>query len=332
MSVRLTVLCLLVPLLALAVRAEDCTDGKFGGAALKAVKKVHGELIYGPDSEQNLAAVRAELVSFRQAESTCLGQNSLDYAIAMIDVTEAPLQQGVDAMPTILQSSAPEYEKANMMSRLINRFYADGQFQASVSVAGMAVDKFPENVGFKQKRALLLAYTGQDEEARAVAQALLDEELEKVPRGIMPFAGWVRYALTEVSGDAEDRRAVLAQFSDHLGKDAEPVVAEFADVSVFAMVMAREFDRKVSDQPAKPPLPSYPNAMASLGHEGSCETYFDVSVQGVPENVVADCTDPGFAKETARAVSEVRFAPFLLNGQPRRLVSVTYPLEYRLER
>ena len=329
MKLRLFVFGALALCLVPAASAQACTKGKFRGSAPYVAKRAHADAL---ENKPGLAEVRAELAGFRRNERTCLGQNTIDFAIAMIDVNEAPLQQAVDALPTIFQASVPDYEKTRMMHRLIDRFYTAREYPAAVSLARMAAGKFPESEGFSQKLALLLAFTGQDEEARTIAQLQLDEALQKVPEGTMPFEGWVRYALTDMSGDVEDRQAVLAQLSDHLGRDAGPVVAEFADVSVLAMVMARAFGMEGNGQPIAPPRPSYPMDMARLGHEGICDTYFDVSLEGVPENLIAVCTDPGFADETVRAVSdEVRFAPFVLNGQPKRLVSVTYPLEFKLQ-
>ncbi|MEZ6012094.1 MAG: energy transducer TonB [Hyphomonas sp.] len=327
MTFRLFVFSAVALCLVPSAAAQACTKGRFQGAAPYVAKDVHADILAG---KTGFESQRAKLEGFRKNERTCIGMDTIEFAIALIDVNEAPLQQSVEALPVVMRASVPEGEKAYMMNRLIERFYAAREYPTTLSLVRLAVEKFPENEGFRQKLAVLLAFMGQNEEAREVAQGLLDEAVKKVPEGVMPFAGWVRFGLTDVSGDAEDRRAVIARLSDQLGRDAGPVLDEFADVSVFAMVMARSFDRAADGEPIAPPAPAYPEEMARLRREGTCNTYFDVSVEGVPENLVTACSDPGFTEEAARAVSEdVRFKPFVLNGQPKRLVSVTYPLAFK---
>ena len=328
MNSKLIVVGLFAPWLVLSAFAEDCTDGRFKGPTAKLLQSAYRDAL---DGTPDMAETRGKLAAFRQTERTCIGQNTLDYVVALIDVNEAPLQQAVDALPTIVRSSAPDHEKARMVRRVIHRLYQEKQYTAALAFARQAHELYPDRTSFDRETALLLAFTGAFDEARAIADAQFDASLKTTPKDIVPYAAWVWLAIEELSGDADARDAVLAKLSAHLGKDAAPVIAEDMPGPVLAIVMAREFGGDGVSQPSVPPLPSYPTRMAALGIEGSCETYFDVNAEGIPEKVTAVCTDEGFRKEAERSVAEVKFRPFLIDGVPQRRVSMTYPLEFRLE-
>jgi hypothetical protein len=329
MSSQLMVLGLLMSCLAFAAGAEDCTSGRFKGAIAGQVQTAYRDALeYVPD----MLATREALSNFRQTESTCIGQNSLEFVIALIEVNEAPLQQAVDALPTIIKSSAGDYNKARMADRLIDRLYEAHQYDAALGVARQAHELFAEMGQFERESALLLAFTGSYEEASSIADRRFDASLETTPKGIVPYDAWVRLAITELNGDESAREAVLAKLSVHLGKDAGTVVAADVPGSILAMVMAREFDLEKVSQPSEPPRPSYPQSMAALGKEGSCETYFEVSAAGVPEKITAVCSSDGFKDVSERAVAALKFRPFLVNGEPARRVSMSYPLKFKLAR
>ncbi|MCA8901431.1 MAG: TonB family protein [Hyphomonas sp.] len=83
--------------------------------------------------------------------------------------------------------------------------------------------------------------------------------------------------------------------------------------------------------PVRPPLPVYPTSQASRGAEGDCEVRFSLSPRGLPFDVVATCTDPGFEREARRAVSKAEFLPQIRDGQPVESHNLVYPLEFRFK-
>lgn len=95
------------------------------------------------------------------------------------------------------------------------------------------------------------------------------------------------------------------------------------------------FDTIVIDardaKPISPPLPTYPQELASRQIEGDCEVRFSVDTRGRPFDVEAACTHPGFQREAERAVSKVLFAPMLRKGQAMERRNVIYPIAFRLD-
>lgn len=85
------------------------------------------------------------------------------------------------------------------------------------------------------------------------------------------------------------------------------------------------------DQPVKPPVPTYPAAAIAAGKSGSCAVTFNVTPEGQPEDVRADCTDPVFVKSAEAAMRAVHFAPKIIDGEPVARTAVVYPIEYRLD-
>ena len=79
----------------------------------------------------------------------------------------------------------------------------------------------------------------------------------------------------------------------------------------------------------RPPTVYYPVAMIVRGITGECSAKFDVSKTGVPENISADCTHPGFIEETLKSTTTMRFSPKLENGNPVRRKGVVYPLVFK---
>ena len=121
MTFRLFVFSAVALCLVPSAAAQACTKGRFQGAAPYVAKDVHADILAG---KTGFESQRAKLEGFRKNERTCIGKDTIEFAIALIDVNEAPLQQSVEALPVVMRASVPEGEKAYMMNRLIERFYA----------------------------------------------------------------------------------------------------------------------------------------------------------------------------------------------------------------
>ncbi|WP_300390126.1 energy transducer TonB [Henriciella sp.] len=89
-----------------------------------------------------------------------------------------------------------------------------------------------------------------------------------------------------------------------------------------------------SDRDAQPenyPHPVYPAEAVRNGLSGKCNVILDVTADGEPFNVKADCTDPVFAESATEAMKQVTFPPKLVEGQSVSRTGVVYPIEYRYE-
>ena len=309
--------------------ADDCSKTEMRGNSLKLARNAYSQVM-NPYLESTVTV--DQLIEARQKERTCKGQGSLNYLIMLMQVQRGDLQTSVQNMEVLLQTDAEPVDKQRMMSRLIDRLVAANDIRAAIHYNRRAIEEFPDASGsYSNNLILLLAGTRQFEEARAIADARLEAALrENTRQDRIPYAGWLRLAVSEVSGDAADRQLVVARLSDHFGDQTEALIVRDAPFSDFVTLFHGRFGKDARVGPLKPPTPNYPQRMAELGRSGLCEVRFDVGFDGVPENITSECTDEGFAEESERAVSKVRFAHPVLNGVPRRIYDVVYPLEYNI--
>ena len=84
-------------------------------------------------------------------------------------------------------------------------------------------------------------------------------------------------------------------------------------------------------QAVRQPAASYPSAMARNGKEATCEVHFSLSTRGLPYDISAACSHPGFEKEAAKAVGRAEFLPEIRQGVPVESHNYVYPMEFRLQ-
>jgi len=70
--------------------------------------------------------------------------------------------------------------------------------------------------------------------------------------------------------------------------------------------------------------------MAEQGITGECKATLDVSREGLPINVTADCTHPGFIEVTIASAKTLRFEPKIQDGKPVIRQGVVYPIAFEL--
>ena len=87
-------------------------------------------------------------------------------------------------------------------------------------------------------------------------------------------------------------------------------------------------DRDV--QPIGAPLVTYPAELAAEGITGECEAHFDVSAEGTPENIKAECTHPGFVDAVTESAATLRFEPKIKDGKAVKRKGVVYPLVFEI--
>lgn len=76
------------------------------------------------------------------------------------------------------------------------------------------------------------------------------------------------------------------------------------------------------------PRPSYPADAAKKRLSGGCMVLFDLGADGVPQNTLAECTDPVF-ESSAAALKGATFKPLTNKaGKPVDVKGITYPMEF----
>lgn len=311
-----------------AALAETCSTMRFRDKGLELAREAYPQLV-ARDAEWTFT--REELVNRRDKERTCAGREALDYLLLLADVQKAELPEAVAAMGQMLRAESPALEKKRMMDRLIDRFVMANEIATSIELLRKAMVNFPDYAGgYESNLALLLTGRGKFDEARAIADAKLDASLEDPPANRIPYAGWVRLAVSEISGDKADEAAVIARLRTRYGDETEALIARDLPISDFAMLLKRAFGPTSYVEPTSPPRPEYPYAMQMAYKSGLCDVRFDITEEGIPENVRAECTEDGFVKESERAVSEVRFKPVVIDGVAFHTYNVVYPMEYNI--
>ena len=84
-------------------------------------------------------------------------------------------------------------------------------------------------------------------------------------------------------------------------------------------------------QPINVPEIVYPNAMIEMEISGTCEAKFDISKEGLPEDITVTCSNQGFVEAATSATKTLRFKPKLVDGKPVVQKGVTYPYWFRIE-
>lgn len=81
----------------------------------------------------------------------------------------------------------------------------------------------------------------------------------------------------------------------------------------------------------RPPVPSYPQSLASRGVQGSCDVRFSVDTRGRPFGISAQCTDAGFVRAAEQAVSKSEFAPKIVNDRAVERRNVVFPIDFSMD-
>ena len=101
-----------------------------------------------------------------------------------------------------------------------------------------------------------------------------------------------------------------------------------ATIAFLTSPSVAELDRDA--KPINAPLLTYPAELAEQGIGAECEATFAVSPAGIPEDITAECTHPGFIEEVINSASTLRFSPKLVDGEPVRREGVVYPLLFKI--
>lgn len=149
------------------------------------------------------------------------------------------------------------------------------------------------------------------------------------PQPIPASAPAVPEAESVCSPQSASFRAHATWFADTATPDswaARLTEAQAANAALGLAISSKSWNPDTIDYPQ----PSYPKAAAEAGKGGACQVLFDISPEGLPVNVAANCSDPVF-EESATAMSNAKFVPAKAGGKPVTLRGVIYPLQYCVE-
>ena len=94
------------------------------------------------------------------------------------------------------------------------------------------------------------------------------------------------------------------------------------------MAAGLSLDPKWTPTTAKYPAPSYPVDAAKQHLSGACLVMFDLGVDGLPKNKIAECSDPAFDAEAVKLTGAVFEPATNKAGKAVEVKGVTYPLEF----
>lgn len=83
-------------------------------------------------------------------------------------------------------------------------------------------------------------------------------------------------------------------------------------------------------KPISAPTVVYPAELAEQGIGAACQAKFDVTAEGLPEDIKVTCTHPGFIEVTRVAAASLRFQPKTVEGVAVRARDVVYPITYQM--
>lgn len=177
---------------------------------------------------------------------------------------------------------------------------------------GVAVDPMAEE-GLELAKSLFIA-------ANSGAKVPPPAAAPKAPKA--PAAPQPAAAPEAPAGCASDH----TWFAD---SDMSPEWRERADAAKQAnMAAGLSLDPKWTPTTTKYPAPSYPVDAAKQHLSGACLVMFDLGVDGLPKNKIAQCSDPAFDAEAVKLTGAVFEPATNKAGKTVEVKGVTYPLEF----
>ena len=175
--------------------------------------------------------------------------------------------------------------------------------------------------------AIVQAQNGDLESAQATVAAFM--ELDDLSLSHFQTAS----AIYERIGDQAALEQLMEQARNQFGTLEALAGYPGMEGDNFDILYQMRFDPELFQPTAiKPPRPTYPARAAERGLQGSCKVWFDLSTEGKPINVKADCSSKAFVLESERAISKARFEPLMYRGKAYIKTGIFYPLDYTLGR
>lgn len=315
---------LVASLSAQTVIAEECKRHSLS----KAMSQELRSLQYRVRSGLNYDAIQRDLKRL-QSDASCYEAQVLQAVSIEANAFSKVPARAIPALALLYQNIGENDQRYPLVLRALGKNYAmTGQIADLQELIDLHPNA-PEKVKEYWVTSLALAHAQNgDYEA---AKAIVDEATLQDTPSAEHFL--VAIAIYELIGDASAVERLSAEANALYGELRWPTPLEGMGSNRFEVLYRTRFDPALSDAaPIKPPLPRYPRRAAELGKNGSCEVRFDVSKEGKPVNIEAECTSNLFKSEAERAVSEVEFDPLIYKGKPYVRTGVVYPLEFTISR
>ena len=138
------------------------------------------------------------------------------------------------------------------------------------------------------------------------------------------------YALSVRLSESEFAERVEAEIIHRTGEAYVPAPLPAFDGDMLDNLIARDTGTRYQMVLVKWPKPEYPRAGLRRRLDGNCEVTFNVSTDGKPKNIKAECSDDIFINSAKKAMKGVRYEPLTIDGVVYEMTEITYPLEYTI--
>lgn len=325
------VLCFLALCLSLSIftapqaAPEACRTKKVSEPVLKELRSLQYRVRRG----LNYDAIQSDLDRLR-SDANCYEQKVLQAVAIEADAFSRTPERALPALYLLYQQISKEDRRYPMVLRALGKNYGMlarvNDLQGLIDLHPDAPVKIMEY--WQTSLAMAHAQNGDPDTAIAVIRAFVANEEQ-----ITAETFRVAIAIYELADDSAEIEKIQSMADTVLGELKWPLALDGMGDQKFEILYRRRFDPALSDAaPLTRPIPRYPPRAIERWKEGHCDVHFDVSEDGKPINVSADCTSTLFKKEAERAVSEVVFEPLVYKGKTYIRRDVVYPLSFNLKR
>lgn len=307
----------------LQASSEECNKKEVSDTLLEELRGLQYRVRSGLDYD----AIQSDLQRLR-SEANCHEEKVLQAVAIEADAFSRSPYRALPALYLLYQKIDVEDQRYGRVLRALGKNYAMlGRTQDLQGLIDLHPQASAEIVEYWQTNlALAHAQNGDLEAAKATIDHFMTSGLPTSTK----FQ--VAIAIYELSDDA-DRLNELNRTADRLfGILQWPRALEGMGDQRFEVLYRRRFDPALSDAaPLMPPKPRYPPRAFQRREGGHCDVRFDVSKDGKPINVSAECTSKRFTREAERAVSEVEFEPLVYKGRPYVRRDIVYPITFSID-
>ena len=302
--------------------AEPCKTKKVSEDFMKALQGLQ----YRVRSGLNYEKIQGDLKEL-SADANCRELKIVQAISIEADAFSRSPQLALPALVLLYQNTAKDNPRYHRVLRALGKNYAAlGRVDDVSGLLGLHPDA-PEHILEYWQTSLALAHAqnGNLDEAVSVIESA-EYKGEPTQDRLQ-----VAIAIYDLVGNEKAIEALRVQADEALGGLRWPRALDGMGTQHFEVLYRRRFDPALSDAtPILPPRPYYPEKAIDGRKEGECEVHFDVSKEGIPINVEAECSANVFVAEAKRAISEVRFEPLVYKGTTYNRYNIVYPLSFTL--
>lgn len=302
--------------------AEECSSKRMSNDFSWEIRGLQYRVRGGHDLEKT----KNDVAKLRR-RANCYEDQILDAILIEADAFSRDPNIALPALFNLYQNTSKQDRRFALILRALGKNFAvQGRANDIAGLMELHPDA-PEDVAeyWRTNLALVHAQNGDIDSAVSVIDAFMAVETPS------PTEFQVAIAVNELANDADKVDGFSTAADAIYGKLRWPEPLPGMSSQRFETLYRRRFDPALSDaRPTWPPRPTYPRQASEDGIEGECMVWFDVSKDGEPFNIEAECSSYLFKAEAERAVSKVKFEPLVYQGVPYVRTSLVYPLTFRL--